>query len=99
MNGETEVLLKALGHAHAKIGALESMVQLLSAMEAQRNPVWVAMLKKMASGDVPDMVPDGFTMPPNVTDDQRQIMETNLAEHRKAMKQAMMELSNQFAGF
>lgn len=99
MNEETEALLKALGHVHAKIVALEAMVQLLAGMEAQRNPVMVAMLKRMASGDVPDLVPDGPTTPPNGTGDERQMMEAKLAEHRRAAKQAMMELANQIAGF
>lgn len=99
MNEETKELLKVLGHAHAKIVALEAMVQLLAGMEAQRNPIMVAMLKRMASGDVPNLVPDGPAIPPNVTSDERQYMEAKLAEHRRASRQAMMELANQIAGF
>jgi hypothetical protein len=99
MNEETKALLAALGHAHAKIGALESMVQLLGAMEAQRNPMMLALLKRTAAGDAPDLVPDGPAIPPNVTDDQRRIMEANLAEHRRAKKHALIELANQMAGF
>jgi hypothetical protein len=99
MNEETKVLLKALDHAHAKIGALEAMVHLLAGMEAQRNPMIVALLKRTAAGDAPDLVPDGPALPPNVTRDERQYMEAKLAEHRRATKHATMELANQIAGF
>ena len=68
-------------------------------MEAQRNPMMLALLKRTAAGDTPDLVPDGPAIPPNVTDDQRRIMEANLAEHRRAKKHAFIELANQMAGF
>lgn len=99
MDEETQDLWRALGHAHAKIGALEAMVQLLASMESQRNPVMLAMLRKMASGDVPNIVADGPVAPPNATGDERRAFEAKHAEHRKAIKHAMMELSNQIAGF
>lgn len=99
MKEEVDGLHKVLKHAYAKIGALEAMVQLLAGMEAQRNPVIVAMLKRMASGDVPNLVPDGPTAPPNATGDERRAIEADLADHRRATKQAMAELANQISGF
>lgn len=99
MNDGIEALYGALKHAYAKIGALEAMVQLLVGMEAQRNPTMLPMLKRMASGDVPNVVPDGPTAPPNASSDDRRLIEKNLDEHRRSTKHAMMELSNQIAGF
>lgn len=99
MDREIEGLYKALTHAYAKIGALEAIVHVLAGMEAQRNPVIVALLKRTAAGDVPDLAPDGPVAPPNATREERAMIEANHAELRKATKQATMELSNQISGF
>lgn len=99
MSEQIEALYKVLKHLNAKIGALEAMVHLLAGMEAQRNPMIVALLKRTASGDVPDFVPDGPVAPPNATADERRLIEADLAEHRRATKQAIAELANQIAGF
>lgn len=99
MNDEIEALYRVLKHLNAKIGALEALVQLLAGMEAQRNPTMLPMLKRMASGDVPNLVPDGPTAPPNATSDERRLIEKNLDEHRRSTKHAMAELANQIAGF
>lgn len=99
MNREIEGLYKALAHAYAKIGALEAIVHVLAGMEAQRNPMMLALLKRTAAGDMPNFVPDGPVAPPNATPDERAVIETQLADLRKATRQATMELSNQIAGF
>lgn len=98
MSEETEALFRALDQAAARIAALESMVLLLASMEAQRNPMMVAMLKRTAAGDGPNLVPDS-PIPPNVTGDEREEMERIRAEHRKASKQALSGLSNMIAEF
>jgi hypothetical protein len=100
MDREIEGLYKALTYAHAKIGALEAIIHVLAGMEAQRNPMMVALLKRTAAGDGPDdLVPDGPVAPPNATREERAVIEANHAVLRKATKQATMELANQLSGF
>lgn len=98
MSEETEALFRGLDQAAARIGALEQMVLLLASMEAQRNPMLLPMLKRTAAGDAPHLVPDS-PIPPNLTGEEREEMERIRADHRKATRQALMELSNVIAGF
>lgn len=97
MDDTIEELTLKLDYANAKIDALQTIVALLLGWEDKRNSVVLSSLRKLAAGDVPELVPDLSTVPSNFTPAQRAHVEANLAKHRKATKVAIMELATTYS--
>ena len=60
-----EELTLKLDYVNAKIDALQTIVALLLGWEDKRNAVVLSSLRKLAAGDVPELVPDLSTVPSN----------------------------------
>jgi hypothetical protein len=97
VDDKTEELTLKLDQANAKIDALQTIVALLLGWEAKQNSLVLSSLRKLAAGDVPELVPDLSTIPSTFTPAQRAHVEASLAKHRKATKVAIMELATTYA--
>lgn len=96
MNERVEVLELGLERAHAKIAALEVMLLMLLGAEVKRSPNVLSLLKSLAAGDTPDLVPD-MPLPSHFSPAQVATAEANFAKHKKAARVATMELANMYA--
>lgn len=97
VDDRTEELTLKLDQANAKVDALQTIVALLLRWEDKQNPVVLSRLRKLAAGDVPELVPDLSIIPSNLTPVQRAHVEANLAKHWKATKVAIMELATTYS--
>lgn len=96
---ETEYLLRAIGEAHMRIGALESMLMLFLGAQSKRDASVANLLKEMAAGEVPDVDPilGMGTLPANLPESQRAEFAARLDQQKKAIRQNMMRLANMYA--
>lgn len=97
MNPEVEGLYRAIGLAHVKIEALETMLMVFLGSQAKRDPRVANLLRQMASGEVPDLEPDLSVLPHDLSDSQRAQITANLEQQRKASRQYMSQLANKYA--
>lgn len=97
MNEEIQGLYRAIGHAHTRIAALESMLMMFLGSQSKRDPKIADLLREMAAGEVPDVEPDLSVIPPGLSESQRAQIEANLEQQRKATRQYMSQLANMFA--
>lgn len=97
MNEEVQGLYKAIGHAHIRIAALETMLMMFLGSQSKRDPKIADLLREMAAGEVPDLEPDISGLPPSLSEAQRAEIAANYDQQRKMTRQYMSQMANMFA--
>lgn len=96
MNEEVQALVQGIREAHIRIGALESMLMLFLGSQSKRDPGVANMLREMAAGEVPDLVPD-MPLPTGLSEEQRAQFAAGFEQQKKMTRQYMMQTANSFA--
>jgi len=90
-------LAQAVNLALARIGAIEHLLALLVAKQAQRDPSTLAALKSMAAGDTMRNEPDFSMLPPEMSQAEKAALIEGYVAVQKAVKNCSMELANRIA--
>lgn len=96
MNEEMQALVQGIRMAHVRISALESILMIFLGSQSKRDPNVAVMLREMAAGEVPDLVPES-PLPPGTSESDRATMAAYNDQQRKFTRQAMSQVANMFA--